>query len=125
MSLQINLIEESAAFEPGDEANGSASWSLVNPPNSVDLRLFWFTRGKGTEDVGLVKTLSFERPLAIETRSFRLRLPDSPYSFSGKLISLTWALEVVVSPSKQVVRREITIAPGRWEVRLESVRKAP
>lgn len=56
-----------------------------------------------------------------ETRAFRFQLPEAPYSFSGKLISLAWALELIAYPSKEVVRREIVLAPGGSEVRLESV----
>ena len=119
--LKICLNEESSAFEPGADANGTASWSLVNAPQKVELRLFWFTRGKGTEDVGVVKTIGFDRPLAAESRSFRFQLPGSPYSFSGKLISLIWAMELVVYPSKEVVRQEIIIAPNCREIRLDSV----
>jgi hypothetical protein len=60
-------------------------------------------------------------PLLEETRSFRFRLPEAPYSFSGKLISLVWALELVLEPSKEVTRREIIVAPGGQEVHLDSV----
>jgi hypothetical protein len=48
-------------------------------------------------------------------------LPAGPYSFSGQLVSLVWALELVASASKTVVRREIEVGPDRREVRLESV----
>ena len=115
------LRRRSAAFEPGEELSGSASWQLDKPARDVELRLFWFTRGRGTEDAGVVQTIRFEQPQNGETRSFRVRLPEAPYSFSGQLISLVWALELVVEPSRQVVRREIIVAPGRQEVRLGSV----
>jgi hypothetical protein len=59
--------------------------------------------------------------LTEDARSFRFRLPESPYSFSGKLISLTWALELVAEPSKELARQEITLAPGGEAVRLESL----
>ncbi len=119
--LSIDLIENRTAFEPGAEMNGSASWTLDRPAHALELRLFWFTRGKGTEDTGVVATQRFEQPLAQESRSFHFRLPQVPYSFSGKLISLIWALELVAYPSKEVARREIVLAPGGSEVRLESV----
>ena len=85
------------------------------------MRLFWFTRGKGTEEAGVVRTERFDRPASKETRSFHFSLPEAPYSFSGSLISLIWALELVAEPSREVARQEIIIAPGGVEVRLPSL----
>ena len=119
--LRIEIDENREASEPGAELTGTVSWSMSQPPRSMELRLFWFTRGKGTEDAGVVQTVAFDHPLPDEKRSFRLRLPEAPYSFSGKLISLLWALELVAQPSKAMVRREIVIAPGGREVRLDSL----
>jgi len=119
--LKIELKEDRAAFEPGTAVDGHVSWSLNKPEHALELRLFWFTRGKGTEDAGVVATQRFEQPLPQETRSFRFELPKAPYSFSGNLISLIWALELIVYPSKEVVRREFILGPGGSEVRLESV----
>jgi hypothetical protein len=119
--LSINFGQDRVAFEPGEEVAGTAFWRLDQPPRALELRLFWFTRGKGTEDAGVAETVRFDQPMPEETRAFRFRLPEAPYSFSGTLISLIWALELVVEPSKEVVRREITIAPGGREVRLDRV----
>jgi hypothetical protein len=119
--LKIELSDARTGFEPGQELPGTAAWKLDKPPRAVELRLFWHTSGMGTENAGVVETVRFDHPLPEETRSFRFRLPDAPYSFTGKLISLRWALELVAEPSKEVARREITIAPGGEEVRLESL----
>jgi hypothetical protein len=119
--LTIELSKTEAAFAPGEEIRGSVSWNIDEASPSVELRLFWFTRGKGTEDAGIVQTIKFDQALPRETRSFELRLPEAPYSFSGKLISLVWALELVAYPSKEVTRREIEMGPARKEVRLGQV----
>ncbi|HWI59581.1 MAG TPA: hypothetical protein VNZ22_20300 [Bacillota bacterium] len=123
-ALQLELSENRTAYEPGEELVGTAHWKLEEPPRAVELRLFWFTRGKGTEDAGVIETRRFDRPSREETHSFRLRLPQEPYSFSGKLISLVWALELVAEPSKAVTRLEIIMAPGQREVRLDSLPEA-
>jgi hypothetical protein len=123
--LSIELKEDRNGFEPGERLEGSVTWSVDQAPQRAELRLFWFTRGKGTEDAGVVQTVQFDRPAPYETRSFEFKLPDAPYSFSGKLISLVWALELVVDPGKQVVRREIEVGPGRREVKLEAVASGP
>jgi hypothetical protein len=119
--LRIELREDRSSYEPGEELMGTAVWQLSQVPRLVELRLFWFTRGKGTEDAGVIATTVFDRPVAEETRAFRFRLPEGPYSFSGKLISLIWALELVVQPTKQVVRREIILALDGEEIRLDTL----
>ena len=53
-----------------------------------------------------------------ETRTFSLDLPRGPCSFSGKLVSLIWALELVLQPSGEAGRTRITIGPQGREVNL-------
>jgi len=119
--LNITIADNRDAFEPGEELTGTVSWRLERQPRAVELRLFWFTRGKGTEDAGIVERMRFEPATVEETRSFRFRLPEAPYSFSGKLISLVWALELVAEPLKQAARQEFILAPDGREVRLDRI----
>ena len=123
--LRINLTDEKSNYEPGEELSGSASWQLETVERVIELRLFWFTRGRGVEDARVVQTIRFEQPRNVETRSFKFRLPEAPYSFSGKLISLIWALELIGEPSKQISRRELVIGPGSREVQLGTVAPEP
>jgi hypothetical protein len=126
--FRIDLDErEHEGFLPGETVSGRAAWSLdvdEGEPASAELRLFWYTNGKGTEDVGVVETLTFDRPQRSEQRPFRLALPLEPYSFSGTLISLIWALELVVSTGPRAGEdgeaecREIVMSPTRREILL-------
>src|SRR5689334_16232627 len=93
--LKILLREERRSFQNGETMEGVAGWRLEKPPESVELRLFWFTRGKGTEDVGVVSRMRFDAPQQEEGRKFGFTLPAEPWTFSGQLISLIWALELV------------------------------
>jgi len=52
----------------------------------------------------------------MDRREFRFRLPEGPYSFSGKLISLLWAIEVVASPGDMAGRAGIVVSPSGREV---------
>ena len=122
---ELNIELNELSFKPGDELTGSVEWICDKAPQKMELRLFWFTRGKGTEDVGVVETVRFEQPQLNETRKFRLRLPDSPYSFSGRLVSLIWALELVAEPAKQAKRLEIVMGPEGQEVRLDNLPELP
>lgn len=120
-TLEIELADCREAFEPGEELRGTVSWSLESRPRSVQVRLFWFTRGKGTADAGIVETLNFDMPRENEIRPFRFELPAGPYSFSGRLISLIWAVELVTEHPNEVTRREFVLAPLRHEIALETV----
>lgn len=88
-------------------------------------RLFWYTRGKGTQDVVVVQEETFPAPGAQDERKFSFRLPAGPYSFSGRLISLLWAVEVVVQPGDESGRTEFTVSPTGDEIRIAPVEEAP
>lgn len=118
MSVAIETTDGRQAFRPGDRVEGTASWYLEKAPRSVELRLFWYTQGKGTQDVEIVRTVPFDSPGAVDSRAFSVELPVAPYSFSGKLISLIWALEVVAEPGGDTGRLEITVSPTGVEVLL-------
>jgi hypothetical protein len=115
-SLRILLDGKKVAFRPGDEIKGRAEWSLDAPPEKVEVHLCWFTRGKGTEDMEIVTTEVIENATPNGQRDFTFRAPDQPHSFSGQLISLIWALELVVEPAEQCERVEITIGPDAREI---------
>ena len=54
---------------------------------------------------------------------FRFQLPSAPYSFSGKLISLVWAVEVVALPANIAGRVNIILSPDGKEIELLQVEK--
>src|SRR4051794_14580623 len=96
--LQITLAENRTAFSPCETISGTVAWELDTPPEEVTLNLVWSTQGKGTTDIEIVQTIPFEHPQVRDTRPFTIKLPDSPYSFSGQLISLLWNLELNIEP---------------------------
>lgn len=118
--LRIEIQHE--AFYPGSPVEVECSWELPDEPEAVELRLLWNTAGKGDRDLKVVRTLRWERVAARGRERAELTLPWGPYSFSGKLISLIWALELVVLPGEAAVRREITIGPEAREVLIGAAR---
>ncbi len=114
--LNIVLAEGKTTFAPCETIRGKTSWNLNANPRYLELSLFWYTTGKGTRDVGVVETKRFDEPGAYGSKDFSFPLPDGPYSFSGKLISLLWAMELTVSPGSETVRREITVSPTGREI---------
>ena len=114
--VKIGTRDSRTEFRPGEEISGAVGWQLTQPPKSVEVRLFWYTRGKGTEDVSVVDTVRFDNPKQEEARPFSFTAPAGPYSFSGKLISLIWALELVTEPGNESARLDLTISPTGKEV---------
>lgn len=123
--LRLDLDGGRSHFLPGDQVTGRALWRFDEAPESVVLRLFWHTSGKGTEDVVIVGERRFDAPGGIGEREFDVRLPLGPYSFSGTLISLAWSLELVALPVGATARVDILVGPTPIEVRLPDLNRAP
>jgi hypothetical protein len=64
----------------------------------------------------VVDSQRIERPELSGHTAFRFRLPNGPYSFSGRLITLAWAIELVVLPSEETQRFELLVGPRPVEV---------
>ena len=119
-SLQIILARTSAEFEPGNDLIGQLTWNLSKAPDRVELRLFWNTFGVGIAETKPVQGVTFERLLTFDSRPFRLKLPSFPYSYRGKLMSLSWILEATAFPSRRSVRKHFIMGPCGKEVVLPS-----
>jgi hypothetical protein len=119
--IRIGLRENQVAFRPGETIEGAVLWELPGAPEVAEVRLIWFTRGKGTEDGTTVATVKFDNPAAGDTRQFSFPAPNGPYSFSGTLIAVIWAVEFVAKPGKDFERIEIVIAPEGREVTLPKI----
>jgi hypothetical protein len=83
-----------------------------------EVRLFWNTCGRGTDEVGVV-----DRQRVGGDGAFRLSLPLSPYTTHGTLISIAWGIEWVDESGDAVDYREIIVSPTLEAVRLEKVEK--
>ncbi len=117
-SLRIATQQQRKNFRPGEEINGAAGWNLEAKPKSAEVRLFWYTEGKGTRDLEVVATEKLDAPGQNDERPFHFTAPEAPNSFSGKLISVIWAVELVLEPGGQAERVQITISPTGEEILL-------
>ncbi len=118
-TLSLTLAQDQKVFAPGAKLSGTARWQMDNMPQMATVRLLWFTRGKGTEDGDVVEFTRFDLPKKVDAREFSFRLPEGPLSFSGQLISLIWAVELVAKPSPASARVEFIVAQGEREIVLE------
>jgi hypothetical protein len=118
MVLTLQTTDGGSWFKPGELVEGTTSWQIDEEVEAIEVRLFWYTSGKGTRDVEVVRSLRTEAPEASGHREFSIRVPDGPYSFSGKLITLAWAIEIVALPDGGTERLDLTIGPQPVEVDL-------
>jgi len=116
--LTIETYENRLHYAPGDALEGIVSWQFDHPPDWLELRLFWYTTGKGDRDVHIVSRVAYEQPASVDTQIYSLAFPHGPYSYSGRLTSLIWALELITKPNNDAVRLELAMGPASQEVDL-------
>jgi len=114
-TLTLNLNQKN--LKPNEQVKGNITWFLDKIPKDLEIRLFWHTQGRGTEDLKIIDKVNITPALQGEY-SFTFTLPQGPYSFSGKLISLIWAIEFVANPSDDCARKDITLSPTGQEIQL-------
>lgn len=118
--LSILTAERKLAFRPGEVCEGEVSWQLDQPPELVELRLFWYSEAKSEQDVEVVASQAFEATPQGEGR-FRFEIPAGPLSFVGPLVTLSWALELVAEPGEETERLPILVSIIGHEIRLEEL----
>ena len=114
--LTLQTTDGGTWFKPGELIEGRATWHLDGEIEAVEVRLFWFTTGKGSQDVEIVRQLRTDSPEISGHHDFSIRAPEGPYSFSGKLITLAWAIELVALPNGETERLDLLIGPAPVEV---------
>ncbi|MFZ4597711.1 MAG: hypothetical protein ACOYNN_03625 [Terrimicrobiaceae bacterium] len=116
--MTMEILAERTGYASGEAISGTVSWTTNTAPRTAELRLFWYTKGKGDRDSAVADTLVFEMPQIEDTRSFSFRAPLFPPSFSGRLISLLWGLELILDPG-ETKAVELVIGPDARELTLD------
>ncbi len=118
--LSIKTELDNLAYTPGETLRGEVTWEIDVMKNSDggEIRLFYYTSGKGTQDVEMIKTLAVDAREPAGSQKFEFQLPAEPYSFSGKLVSLIWALEFQMLESDETKRLEFMMSPSGREIDL-------
>jgi hypothetical protein len=115
-NVQIKFSTDAREFLPGEQLKGELHWNFPERVERIDLRLFWATSGKGVPETGVVEALRFEQLAAQDARPFSFQLPPFPFSYEGRLMRLTWALEAICAPGTITAREEFTLAPDRKKI---------
>jgi len=113
----IQMRNNQTQFSPGEQVVGVAVWQLDAPPRFAAVRLFWYTEGKGTRDVGVSSEERMEDPPAVGKIEFSFTAPALPHSYEGRLISFLWAIELEI-PKATPARQPLEISPTAQTLRL-------
>lgn len=102
-------------YQPNMTVTGEVLWDFKKKPRSLTLQLVWYTQGRGSKD----KRVLEKQKIATSQRgmeAFQFELPEGPYSFSGKLISLTWAIECFSKSPSLLIQQDIIVSPNKAEI---------
>lgn len=111
-------------YQPGESIEGKFVWKQIGKGIRFDIRLIWFTEGKGTRDHQTIHHQLIEPKEFDGSKSFRFVAPHWPHSFSGQFISLRWAIEAVELPSDEATTMILVIAPEGQEIVLPRLDEA-
>lgn len=99
--LSICLVGSKCSFSAGDELVCEYQIDAVYPADiqAVEVSVVWYTEGKGEEDMGVHY---FERRLPADAedgdlrpmRRLRTRLPNSPLSYAGAILTIRWCVRL-------------------------------
>lgn len=119
--VALEFPDARRAFRPGERIAVRALWLLedeVESIEAIEVRLLWHTQGKGDTDLAVVAIERIDQPGPHGAKDLTIQIPDRPFSFSGKLISLSWHLEIVMVPSQNAQTFDIVVSPNEAEVAL-------
>jgi hypothetical protein len=99
--LSLCLVGSQRTFAAGDELVAEYQIDAVEPADiqAVEASILWQSEGKGEEDLGVH---FFERRLPGDAdegvlrpmRRVRTRLPNSPLSYRGAILSIRWCVRL-------------------------------
>ena len=116
--IVIRSVDGRSAFEPGELMHFSVQWQGSKTPERAEARLVWYTEGKGDRDLSVLSKQRLASPQPQDSREITFEAPAAPHSFSGRLITLQWAIEVLHDGGKESARLDLVIAPDRREIDL-------
>lgn len=108
-TVSIELDEQRRCFLPGGKLSGRTEWT--GTPRLVEVRLFWFTSGRALRQVGIVSRFVINNAKDRKSARFEFILPRGPWSFAGRSVTLHWAVEAVLIPSRESAIAMFSLGP--------------
>lgn len=119
--LSIAIRDGRERFLPGEEVRGEVLWNLQKAPDKIRLNVFWFTEGQGTQDSEIVTSFELNAFGLSGKQQFWFTLPAAPYSFSGSIITLIWAIEATALSSGERSVYKFIMSPFDEPLTLKSI----
>ncbi len=119
--MTLTLYDTENQPAPGGALKGVAEWELDAEPDQLTLALIYFVESRADESPVLVDSHEWETPGRQGRQEFTFQLPQSPYSFKGKLMTLKWAVELTTAESNLFERCEFVLTPTGQEIQLSKV----
>ena len=115
--IEISLDQGQMNYRPGDTVRGQVTWNLSKiPRKGLFVRLAWVTQGIGSQDCGVGAEVELSVAQEQGSSRFALMMPEGPFSFSGRLITLQWMVEA--SASKTLGHAPVVLSSTGEEVQL-------
>ena len=102
-TVRLKICNPKPVFRPGDVLECECTVNGGEPIElqAVETSVVWLTEGKGEEDMGVH---FFDRRNKSDVRDgdlgtlyrFKTQLPNSPLTYDGKLIKISWMIRVCV-----------------------------
>ena len=105
--------------QPFQNIKGRVRLTAPSTAQSLELRIFWFTRGRGDEEAEILHRIDLSPQQMLS--DFSWELPAAPYSFAGQLITLAWAVEVVDENEQSLDLVPFLLSPSGEELQLEAI----
>ncbi len=122
--INIEVEYNNTEYTPGESISGKLLWNGESKKQGkkVSLHLLYCTEGKSSEKSEVIEVLEF--PLEQKSAAFSFVLPDGPYSFKGKNLSLNWYLEAALPVGKVSTNYQFTLTHNGKEIILTEVKDA-
>ncbi len=121
--ISIQLKDAKISYLPGEKINGEVEWDLTQEVKEIAINVFWYTEGIGDQDSEIAESEIIKLPLKSDRQSFEIGLPMAPYSYSGQITSLKWAIEATTLKDKFKDVKEFSMAPGNKEIILPEIKE--
>ena len=114
--MNVTIEVGTHSYQPGDSISGTLRWQDArrrrpdrHPPDLVYIRKRDCRCRSSCQRIG-------SRPSYLGRAGVFFRRANYPCSYSGSLISVTWAIEAIVFPQRFAERTDLVIGPGAREI---------
>jgi hypothetical protein len=121
-SISLELKDGKISYRPGERISGSVKWDLDKDVKYIAINVFWYTEGIGEQDSEIAAAEKIDMPFKSGSNDFSIQLPEAPFSYSGKITSLKWAVEATTPKDKIKDVKDFTLSPDNEKIVLSEIK---